>query len=232
MRCSRPALVHEAYVRLIDQKQVKWRNRAHFFGVAAGMMRRILVDHARRRRAEKRGGDWERVTLAGDEAAAERPNRHRCSGPARGARTARGVRSSTGADRRAPLLRRPDDRGNGGSRWHLPGDRRARVDDRQGLAAGGLVAVRLKRFVPQRARAASASRRARSLAFTSSAQLSTTTILDASARASALAPSETAGRRPRRRNWRTRPRAFRTRSPFRASRPLPEQSWRTRLELR
>jgi RNA polymerase sigma-70 factor (ECF subfamily) len=65
------ALVHEAYVRLIDQKQVKWRNRAHFFGVAAGMMRRILVDNARRRRAEKRGGDWERVTLADVEAAAD-----------------------------------------------------------------------------------------------------------------------------------------------------------------
>ena len=64
------ALVHEAYVRLIDQKQVKWRNRAHFFGVAAGMMRRILVDTARKRRAEKRGGGWERVTLSGDEAAA------------------------------------------------------------------------------------------------------------------------------------------------------------------
>lgn len=63
------ALVHEAYVRLIDQKQVKWRNRAHFFGVAAGMMRRILVDHARRRRAEKRGGGRERVTLEGDEVA-------------------------------------------------------------------------------------------------------------------------------------------------------------------
>jgi RNA polymerase sigma factor (TIGR02999 family) len=66
-----PALVHEAYVRLIDQKQVKWRNRAHFFGVAASMMRRILVDHARRRRAEKRGGNWERVTLAENEAAAD-----------------------------------------------------------------------------------------------------------------------------------------------------------------
>jgi RNA polymerase sigma factor (TIGR02999 family) len=64
------ALVHEAYVRLIDQKQVKWRNRAHFFGVAAGMMRRILVDHARRRRADKRGGDWERVTLAEHDVAA------------------------------------------------------------------------------------------------------------------------------------------------------------------
>jgi RNA polymerase sigma factor (TIGR02999 family) len=65
------ALVHETYVRLIDQRQVKWRNRAHFFGVAAAMMRRILVDQARVRRAEKRGGGWERVTLAGDEIAAE-----------------------------------------------------------------------------------------------------------------------------------------------------------------
>ena len=63
------ALVHEAYVRLVDQKHVQWRNRAHFFGVAANLMRRILVDHARRRRADKRGGDWERVTLAGDEVA-------------------------------------------------------------------------------------------------------------------------------------------------------------------
>jgi RNA polymerase sigma factor (TIGR02999 family) len=67
------ALVHEAYVRLIDQTRVKWRDRAHFFGVAAGLMRRILVDHARRRRAEKRGGDWERVTLAEYEVAAGGP---------------------------------------------------------------------------------------------------------------------------------------------------------------
>jgi RNA polymerase sigma factor (TIGR02999 family) len=65
------ALVHEAFVRLVDQSRVKWRNRAHFFGVAAGMMRRILVDHARRRRADKRGGDWTRVTLSGEEAAAD-----------------------------------------------------------------------------------------------------------------------------------------------------------------
>jgi RNA polymerase sigma factor (TIGR02999 family) len=64
------ALVHEAYLRLIDQRQVQWRNRAHFFGVAAGMMRRILVDHARGRLADKRGGGWERVTLVGDEVAA------------------------------------------------------------------------------------------------------------------------------------------------------------------
>jgi RNA polymerase sigma factor (TIGR02999 family) len=49
------ALVHEAYIRLVDQRQVDWRNRAHFFGVAAQVMRRILVDHARRHGADKRG---------------------------------------------------------------------------------------------------------------------------------------------------------------------------------
>lgn len=49
------ALVHEVYLRLIDQRHVDWRDRAHFFGVAAQVMRRILVDHARRHRAIKRG---------------------------------------------------------------------------------------------------------------------------------------------------------------------------------
>jgi RNA polymerase sigma-70 factor, ECF subfamily len=68
------ALVSEAYLRLIDQRRVQWRNRAHFFGVAAGMMRRILVDHARRRRAERRGRDWERVTLTGLDVAANEPS--------------------------------------------------------------------------------------------------------------------------------------------------------------
>lgn len=50
------ALVHEAYLRLIDQREVAWQNRAHFFGICAQLMRRILVDHARERLAEKRGG--------------------------------------------------------------------------------------------------------------------------------------------------------------------------------
>jgi RNA polymerase sigma factor (TIGR02999 family) len=49
-------LVHEAYLRLMDQRQAHWQNRAQFFGVAASLMRRILVDHARRQRAAKRGG--------------------------------------------------------------------------------------------------------------------------------------------------------------------------------
>lgn len=61
------ALVNEAYLRLVDQKSVKWQNRAHFFGVAAQMMRRILVDHARSRLRAKRGGGAQMVSLA-DEA--------------------------------------------------------------------------------------------------------------------------------------------------------------------
>jgi len=50
------ALVHEAFVKLVDQRRVQWRNRSHFFAVSATLMRRILVDHARRRRYLKRGG--------------------------------------------------------------------------------------------------------------------------------------------------------------------------------
>jgi RNA polymerase sigma factor (TIGR02999 family) len=58
------ALVHEAYLRLIDQRRVEWRNRAQFFGIAAQMMRRVLVDHARGRDAAKRGGGVASVTLS------------------------------------------------------------------------------------------------------------------------------------------------------------------------
>jgi RNA polymerase sigma factor (TIGR02999 family) len=57
------ALVNEAYVRLIDLKSPPWQNRAHFFGVAARVMRHILVDHARNRLAAKRGGGAPRLTL-------------------------------------------------------------------------------------------------------------------------------------------------------------------------
>ncbi|MCM3905658.1 MAG: sigma-70 family RNA polymerase sigma factor [Pyrinomonadaceae bacterium] len=57
------ALVHEAYLRLIDQTQVNWQNRAHFFGVAAQMMRRILVDHARTKQRDKRGGPARTLSL-------------------------------------------------------------------------------------------------------------------------------------------------------------------------
>jgi RNA polymerase sigma factor (TIGR02999 family) len=57
------ALVNEVYLRLVDQRRAVWQNRAQFFGVAAQMMRRILVDHARGGRMAKRSGRWLRVTL-------------------------------------------------------------------------------------------------------------------------------------------------------------------------
>jgi len=57
------ALVNEAYIRLIDQKEVRWQNRAHFFGIAAHIMRRILVDYARARKYQKRGGGARRVEI-------------------------------------------------------------------------------------------------------------------------------------------------------------------------
>ena len=57
------ALIHEAYVRLVDQRNVHWQNRAHFFGIAAQLMRRILVDHARGKKRDKRGGSDVRVSL-------------------------------------------------------------------------------------------------------------------------------------------------------------------------
>jgi len=70
MRKERPghtlqtsALVNEAFVRLVDQSEVEWQNRAHFFGIAAEMMRRILVDYARSRGYAKRGGGAHQVSL-------------------------------------------------------------------------------------------------------------------------------------------------------------------------
>ena len=57
------ALVHEAYLRLVDQTRVNWQNRAHFYGVAASMMRRVLIDHARAHATEKRGGSAIRLSI-------------------------------------------------------------------------------------------------------------------------------------------------------------------------
>jgi RNA polymerase sigma factor (TIGR02999 family) len=62
------ALVNEAYLRLVDQRHVRWQNRTHFFGIAAQLMRRILIDHARSHHYAKRGGGALKVSL--DEAAA------------------------------------------------------------------------------------------------------------------------------------------------------------------
>ena len=63
------ALVHEAYLRLVDDASIAFEGRSHFLAIAATVMRRVLVEHARRKGAAKRGGDWERVTISavGDE---------------------------------------------------------------------------------------------------------------------------------------------------------------------
>lgn len=66
------ALVHEAYLRIVDQRHVRWVDRGHFFAIAAQAMRRVLVDHARGHVAAKRGGGAERVTLSGLAADAQR----------------------------------------------------------------------------------------------------------------------------------------------------------------
>jgi RNA polymerase sigma-70 factor (ECF subfamily) len=57
------ALVNEAYIRLVDARHVEFHDRAHFFAISATVMRRIVIDHARTRSREKRGGDWQRVSL-------------------------------------------------------------------------------------------------------------------------------------------------------------------------
>jgi RNA polymerase sigma factor (TIGR02999 family) len=57
------ALVNEVYLKLVDTRRVHWQNRAHFFAMAARLMRQVLVDQARAHRNQKRGGDWQRVTL-------------------------------------------------------------------------------------------------------------------------------------------------------------------------
>lgn len=68
------ALVNEAYLKLIDQRNAKWQNRAHFFGISAQLMRRILVDHARQRQADKRGGvEQQRLSITSAQTIVKQP---------------------------------------------------------------------------------------------------------------------------------------------------------------
>lgn len=68
---STTVLVHEAYLKLVDQTRVTWQNRSHFFAIASQAVRRIIIDHARQRLAQKRGGGWVRVPLDGLDGGAE-----------------------------------------------------------------------------------------------------------------------------------------------------------------
>jgi RNA polymerase sigma factor (TIGR02999 family) len=68
------ALVNEAYLKLVDQRNAQWQNRAHFFGISAQLMRRILVDHARQHQAAKRGGsNQQRLSITSAERVAKQP---------------------------------------------------------------------------------------------------------------------------------------------------------------
>src|SRR5262245_62241070 len=83
LRAERPGhtlqpsdLVHEAYLRLVDEKEIDWQNRAHFFGVAAVRMRHILVERARSGRAAKRGGGEYRLTLSEEDGLTDKRDVH------------------------------------------------------------------------------------------------------------------------------------------------------------
>jgi RNA polymerase sigma-70 factor, ECF subfamily len=64
------ALIHEAYLKLVDEREMNWESRTHFFAIAANIMRRILIDYARAKNAEKRGGDYLKIPLEEAEAVA------------------------------------------------------------------------------------------------------------------------------------------------------------------
>ena len=97
------ALVHEAYVRLVGQDGVTWQNRAQFFGVAAQMMRRILVDHARRHHAAKRPGAGAKVTLD-DRIGAAKPYTMRDLVARPSPSDLAGVDCASGRNRRTPIF--------------------------------------------------------------------------------------------------------------------------------
>ena len=132
------ALVHEAYFKLIGQRRVQWQNRAHFFGIAAQMMRRILVDHARRQHRDKRGGGAAKLSL--DEAIGARRNPKPDVDllALDAALTVAGAdRSARRAHHRAALLQRPDHRGDRRSARDLGRHGQARVERGAGLAVPG-----------------------------------------------------------------------------------------------
>jgi RNA polymerase sigma factor (TIGR02999 family) len=127
-------LVHEAYLKLIDQQRARWQNRAQFFGVAAQVMRRILVDHARTHVAAKRGGGAPPVALV--DAAA--PASHRgvdVIALDQALTTAHEPLPGSGSACGTAVLRWHDDRGDRRGAGHLAGHREAPVGSRESVAA-------------------------------------------------------------------------------------------------
>ena len=134
-RLQTTTVVHEAYVRLFNQPNVDWQNRGHFFAIAAQVMRRVLVDHARRALREKRGGrtvhvGLDDVQVVADQSPVDSWTRLRSTAPCTNWK--RWTR--TRADRRAAVLRGIDRRGDSRRARDLAGDGQARVGDRESVA--------------------------------------------------------------------------------------------------
>jgi RNA polymerase sigma-70 factor (ECF subfamily) len=127
-------LVNEAYMKLVDQQDVDWQNRAHFFAIAAQVMRRILIDDARRRLRTKRGGNAVQVPVEGIAVAAPEPD----TDPVDVIGVDRALQSLEQVDQdQAKLVelrfRWPDRGGSGGSARCVADDREARMGRREGL---------------------------------------------------------------------------------------------------
>ena len=127
------ALVNELCLRLLGWDPVPWQSRGHFFGVSAGMMRRVLVDIARRRRAERRGGPERSGCRSNDRRRGQRAGR-RPARRGRGAPDARPGGSAQGPGRGAALLRRPLHRGDGGGARDIGPHRPHGLGIRAGMA--------------------------------------------------------------------------------------------------
>ena len=127
------ALVHEAYIRMVDQKAAM-QSRSHFLAVAATQMRRILMDYARRHRAERRGGGGQKVLLEDTMAIAEqKPLDMIASGHGADAVVAAG--SGAGPVGRAAIFRRAFSGGDGGGDGGFAGDREAELEFRARVSA-------------------------------------------------------------------------------------------------
>ncbi len=149
---SPTALVHEAYLRLLEQPGVQWRGGAHVVALAAHMMRRVLVNHAVARQRVKRGQGWQRVTIdTGLELAASPAEPHELDliGDRRAAAPPGSARRAPGPGGGAALLRRDDHRGDRRGAGDLPGHRQARVGHGAALAPAG-AAGRVSAMTPER----------------------------------------------------------------------------------
>ena len=132
---SRPtALVNEAYLRLVDWKDVRWQNRAHFFAVAAQIMRRVLVDVARTRDRAKRGGGQVHVSLSEAADVAEPAQSVDLVALDDALKTPGDAGRPPEPRRRAALLRRTEPGGSGARAGRVGGHRATRLEPGAGLA--------------------------------------------------------------------------------------------------